>query len=41
MPETTPVPSSIPVQDANPVSKEDEESKIRALIETPSLDWQR
>ncbi|KAL1567653.1 RING-type E3 ubiquitin transferase [Salvia divinorum] len=41
MPESTPAPSSIPVQDATPVSKEDEESKIKALIDTPALDWQR
>ncbi|XP_057810373.1 LOW QUALITY PROTEIN: E3 ubiquitin ligase PQT3-like [Salvia miltiorrhiza] len=41
MPESTPVPSSIPIQDATPVSKEDEESKIKALIDTPALDWQR
>lgn len=41
MPETTPVTSSFPVQDATPVSKEDEESKIKALIDTPALDWQR
>ncbi|XP_042041965.1 E3 ubiquitin ligase PQT3-like isoform X1 [Salvia splendens] len=41
MPESTPVPSSIAVQDATPVSKEDEESKIKALIDTPALDWQR
>ncbi|XP_042062018.1 E3 ubiquitin ligase PQT3-like isoform X1 [Salvia splendens] len=41
MPETTPVPPSIPVQDATFVSKEDEENKIKALIDTPALDWQR
>ncbi|KAG6386980.1 hypothetical protein SASPL_152162 [Salvia splendens] len=41
MPESTHVPSSIPVQDATPVSKEDEENKIKALIDTPALDWQR
>ncbi|GFP84404.1 protein mpe1 [Phtheirospermum japonicum] len=40
IPETVPVHSSIPVQDT-PVSKEDEESKIKALIDTPALDWQR
>ncbi|KAL1565144.1 RING-type E3 ubiquitin transferase [Salvia divinorum] len=41
MPETTHVPPSIPVQDATFVSKEDEENKIKALIDTPALDWQR
>ncbi|CAA0823126.1 DWNN domain- a CCHC-type zinc finger [Striga hermonthica] len=41
MPETVPVQSNIPVQDAAPVSKDDEESKIKALIDTPALDWQR
>ncbi|KAI3468974.1 hypothetical protein Pfo_025637 [Paulownia fortunei] len=41
IPETVTVQSSIPVQDAPPVSKEDEESKIKALIDTPALDWQR
>ncbi|KAL3649595.1 hypothetical protein CASFOL_005998 [Castilleja foliolosa] len=40
IPETVPIHSSIPVQDT-PVSKEDEESKIKALIDTPALDWQR
>ncbi|KAK4483614.1 hypothetical protein RD792_010813 [Penstemon davidsonii] len=41
IPETVHVQSSNPLQDALPVSKEDEDSKIRALIETPALDWQR
>ncbi|XP_011081312.1 E3 ubiquitin ligase PARAQUAT TOLERANCE 3 [Sesamum indicum] len=41
IPENVHVQSSIPVQDAPPVSKEDEESKIKALIDTPALDWQR
>ncbi|GER25698.1 DWNN domain [Striga asiatica] len=41
IPETVPVQSNIPVQDAAPVSKDDEESKIKALIDTPALDWQR
>ncbi|KAH6771752.1 hypothetical protein C2S51_010156 [Perilla frutescens var. frutescens] len=41
MPETIPVPSSIPIQNATFVSKEDEESKIKALIDTSALDWQR
>ncbi|KAK6157956.1 hypothetical protein DH2020_005270 [Rehmannia glutinosa] len=41
IPETLHVQSSVPVQDALPVSKEDEESKLKALIDTPALDWQR
>ncbi|KAL0329492.1 UNVERIFIED_CONTAM: E3 ubiquitin ligase PARAQUAT TOLERANCE 3 [Sesamum radiatum] len=41
IPENVHVQSSIPVQDATPVNKEDEESKIKALIDTPALDWQR
>ncbi|KAL3635682.1 hypothetical protein CASFOL_020229 [Castilleja foliolosa] len=40
IPETVPIHSSIPVQDI-PVSKEEEESMIKALIDTPALDWQR
>ncbi|KAL8064565.1 hypothetical protein ABFX02_01G098600 [Erythranthe guttata] len=40
IPEAVHVQSSIPVQDAPPVSREDEESKIKALIDTPALDWQ-
>ncbi|XP_060177067.1 E3 ubiquitin ligase PQT3-like isoform X2 [Lycium barbarum] len=40
IPEATPVPSSNQVQDAPPPSKADEESKIKALIDTPALDWQ-
>lgn len=41
IPESFPVQSSNPVQDAPPPSKIDEDSKIKALIETPALDWQR
>ncbi|KAK4389513.1 E3 ubiquitin ligase PQT3-like [Sesamum angolense] len=41
IPENVHVQLSIPVQDATPVNKEDEESKIKALIDTPALDWQR
>lgn len=41
IPESVPVQSSNPVQDAPPPSKIDEDSKIKALIETPALDWQR
>ncbi|CAN4109478.1 unnamed protein product [Withania somnifera] len=40
IPEATPVQSSNQVQDAPPPSKADEESKIKALIDTPALDWQ-
>ncbi|KAK6778764.1 hypothetical protein RDI58_025482 [Solanum bulbocastanum] len=40
IPEALPVQSSNQVQDAPPPSKVDEESKIKALIDTPALDWQ-
>ncbi|EPS61422.1 hypothetical protein M569_13374, partial [Genlisea aurea] len=40
IPETAPATLSIPAPDVPLVSKEDEESKIKALIETPALDWQ-
>lgn len=40
IPEVLPVQSSNPVQDGPPPSKVDENSKIRALIDTPALDWQ-
>ncbi|KAL3845495.1 hypothetical protein ACJIZ3_002898 [Penstemon smallii] len=38
IPETVPSQSSI--KDALTVTKEDEDSKIKALIDTPALDWQ-
>ncbi|XP_038996228.1 E3 ubiquitin ligase PQT3-like isoform X1 [Hibiscus syriacus] len=41
IPETLPVLSSNPLPDAPPTDKADEESKIKALIDTPALDWQR
>ncbi|CAA3006544.1 zinc finger CCCH domain-containing 18-like isoform X1 [Olea europaea subsp. europaea] len=41
IPETLPILSSNLVQDAPPTSKEDEDMKIKALIDTPTLDWQR
>ncbi|OVA05439.1 DWNN domain [Macleaya cordata] len=41
IPEVLPVQSSNPVMDAPPPNKADEDSKIRALIDTPALDWQR
>ncbi|GMJ00413.1 hypothetical protein like AT5G47430 [Hibiscus trionum] len=40
-PETLPVQSSNPLPDAPPTNQADEESKIKALIDTPALDWQR
>lgn len=40
VPEALPVQSSNQMQDAPPPSKADEESKIKALIDTPALDWQ-
>ncbi|CAL1401571.1 unnamed protein product [Linum trigynum] len=39
--EVAPVQSSIPPPEAPPASKAEEESKIKALIDTPALDWQR
>ncbi|KAK8505599.1 hypothetical protein V6N12_038338 [Hibiscus sabdariffa] len=41
IPETLPVQLSNPFPDAPPTNKADEESKIKALIDTPALDWQR
>ncbi|XP_038995870.1 E3 ubiquitin ligase PQT3-like isoform X2 [Hibiscus syriacus] len=41
IPETLPVQLSNPLPDAPPTDKADEESKIKALIDTPALDWQR
>ncbi|KAA8521356.1 hypothetical protein F0562_012025 [Nyssa sinensis] len=43
IPEVLPVQlqSSNQIQDAPPPSKADEDSKIKALIDTPALDWQR
>ncbi|XP_059657589.1 E3 ubiquitin ligase PARAQUAT TOLERANCE 3-like isoform X2 [Cornus florida] len=40
IPEAVPVQASNPIQDAPPPSKADEDSKIKALIDTPALDWQ-
>ncbi|KAA8522209.1 hypothetical protein F0562_012882 [Nyssa sinensis] len=40
IPEVLPVQSNNPIQDAPPPSKADEDSKIKALIDTPALDWQ-
>ncbi|GMI95661.1 hypothetical protein like AT5G47430 [Hibiscus trionum] len=41
IPETLPVQSSNPVHNAPPTNKADEDNKIKALIDTPALDWQR
>ncbi|CAI9095751.1 OLC1v1031757C3 [Oldenlandia corymbosa var. corymbosa] len=41
IPETLPTQSGNAVPDAPPPSTGDEDSKIKALIETPALDWQR
>ncbi|PPR89382.1 hypothetical protein GOBAR_AA31295 [Gossypium barbadense] len=41
IPETLPVQSSNPVHNAPPSNKADEDNKIKALIDTPALDWQR
>ncbi|GLU05558.1 hypothetical protein SLE2022_226550 [Rubroshorea leprosula] len=41
IPEMLPAQSSNPVADAPPENKADEDSKIKALIDTPALDWQR
>uniref|UniRef100_A0A7N0RBD8 DWNN domain-containing protein n=1 Tax=Kalanchoe fedtschenkoi TaxID=63787 RepID=A0A7N0RBD8_KALFE len=41
VPEITPVQFMNSTQDAPPPTKEDEDSKIQALIETPALDWQQ
>ncbi|XP_065624559.1 E3 ubiquitin ligase PQT3-like isoform X2 [Quercus suber] len=41
IPEVLPVQSNNPVPEALPTNKADEDSKIKALIDTPALDWQR
>ncbi|XP_022718931.1 E3 ubiquitin ligase PQT3-like isoform X2 [Durio zibethinus] len=41
IPETLPLHSSNPLPDAPPTNKADEDTKIKALIDTPALDWQR
>ncbi|KAF6162721.1 hypothetical protein GIB67_028990 [Kingdonia uniflora] len=42
IPEMLPqIQSSVPMQDAPPPSRADEDSKIKALIDTPALDWNR
>ncbi|VFQ63729.1 unnamed protein product [Cuscuta campestris] len=41
IPDTIPFQSNNLVHEAPPSSKADEESKIKALIDTPALDWQQ
>ncbi|XP_010540822.1 PREDICTED: E3 ubiquitin-protein ligase RBBP6-like isoform X2 [Tarenaya hassleriana] len=41
IPEALPAQSSNLIQDAPAATNDDEESKIRALIDTPALDWKR
>lgn len=41
IPEVAPAQLGIPVVDASAASKIDEENKIKALVETPALDWSR
>ncbi|RZC52323.1 hypothetical protein C5167_020746 [Papaver somniferum] len=41
IPEVLPVQSGNPVMDALPPSRADEDSKIKALMDTTALDWQR
>ncbi|KAK1564314.1 hypothetical protein Q3G72_000461 [Acer saccharum] len=41
IPEVPTIQSSNPLPDAPPPNKADEDSKIKALIDTPALDWQR
>ncbi|EHA8586425.1 E3 ubiquitin ligase PQT3-like [Cocos nucifera] len=41
IPEVLPAQSSNPVVDVAPANKVDEDSKIKALIDTPALDWNR
>lgn len=41
IPEVLPVQPSYAVPDVPPTNKADEDSKLKALIETPSLDWQQ
>ncbi|KAL1300127.1 hypothetical protein HN51_044812 [Arachis hypogaea] len=41
IPDVPPIQSSNLIPEAPPTNKADEESKIKALIDTPALDWQR
>ncbi|MCI02703.1 retinoblastoma-binding protein, partial [Trifolium medium] len=40
IPDQLPVQSSNMIPEATPTNKADEDSKIKALIDTPALDWQ-
>ncbi|XP_023552396.1 E3 ubiquitin ligase PQT3-like isoform X2 [Cucurbita pepo subsp. pepo] len=40
IPEVLPVQPSNPIPDAPPTNRAEEDSKIKALIDTPALDWQ-
>lgn len=40
IPEALPIVSTNPIPDVMPTNKADEENKIKALINTPALDWQ-
>jgi E3 ubiquitin-protein ligase RBBP6 len=41
IPDQLPVQLSNMVPEATPTNKDDEDSKIKALIDTPALDWQQ
>jgi len=41
IPDVLPVQSSNPPPDVAPTNKADEDDRIKALIDTPALDWQR
>lgn len=41
IPEVVPAPSNNILPEAPPANKADEDSKIKAFIDTPALDWQR
>ncbi|ONI06527.1 hypothetical protein PRUPE_5G066400 [Prunus persica] len=41
IPEVLPVQTSYQAPDVQPTNKADEDSKIKALIDTPALDWQQ
>ncbi|XP_028549444.1 E3 ubiquitin ligase PQT3-like isoform X1 [Dendrobium catenatum] len=41
VPEVHPAQSNAPIVDVSPTNKVDEESKIKALLDTPALDWNR
>lgn len=41
IPDVLPVQPSNPILDAPPTNRAEEDSKIKALIDTPALDWQQ